>query len=586
MKVKLKSEYNSSTSPLHFVLKNRGINEEDIEKYLNPTEDLMPNWRKLKNIEEGISLLSRHVEKGSKIAFNTDPDMDGLSSSALLYKYLRKFIGLDKSKLINIAPEGKSHGIRTEEVLNSLNSGDLLIMTDAGSSDFHEQETLHKHGIDVLVIDHHLAEYKQSTPAVIINNQLSPEFENKALTGSTMTYLFCIGYSESYDLTIPYELSDLAAIGMVADRADFSKDVGAYYMMRSGLKKENIKSKMLQKVIEKNNNLEDSRDLNAKDIGFNVAPIFNSVFRMGKPEELEQVIHGMCEFDYTLYNKRKKMEQHIIDEAYLRAQAVKRRQKKQEDEVMEKIIDRIKTMESDKHKILIVNSTNIIEDNGLNGLVAMKLVREYKRPVLMVKVVGDELKGSARNLNNSPIESLNDFLTSTGKFDCKGHDNAFGVSFKLEDAMTIQSELDVLLKDVNFEDIEYEADFRWNGYVDVDTINELGNNIDLWCNGIDEPLIHIQDKVIQKKNINFIGKTGRTMKLDIQGVDCLKFNVTESQKHEIATSGDLISIDLICTASINSYMGRNTPQLMIEDFEIKNADDHVVKHLSIDSLPF
>lgn len=76
------------------------------------------------------------------------------------------------------------------------------------------------------------------------------------------------------------------------------------------------------------------------------------------------------------------------------------------------------------------------------------------------------------------------------------------------------------------------------------------------------------------------------MKLDIQGVDCLKFNVTESQKHEIATSGDLISIDLICTASINSYMGRNTPQLMIEDFEIKNVDDHVVKHLSIDSLPF
>lgn len=72
MKVKLKSEYNSSTNPLHFVLKNREISEEDIEKYLNPTEDLMPNWRKLKNIEEGISLLKRHVDKGSKIAYNVD----------------------------------------------------------------------------------------------------------------------------------------------------------------------------------------------------------------------------------------------------------------------------------------------------------------------------------------------------------------------------------------------------------------------------------------------------------------------------------------------------------------------------------
>lgn len=584
MKVKLKSEYNSSTNPLHFVLKNRGINEEDIEKYLNPTEDLMPNWRKLKNIEEGISLLKRHVDKGSKIAIQNDADYDGLTSCAIMYKYIQQHLGYDN--VVVIAPKGKSHGILLDETLKVLSKGDLLITPDAASSDFYEHEELHKNNIEVLVIDHHLAEYKQSTPAVIINNQLSPDFDNKALTGSAMTYLFCVGYSESFNLCLPNDLQDLSASGMVADRADFSKDVGAYYMMRSGLKKENIKSKMLQKVIEKNNNLEFTRDLNAKDIGFNVAPIFNSVFRMGKPEELEQVIHGMCEFDYTLFNKRKKIDQHIIDEAYLRAQAVKRRQKKQEDAVMEKIIDRIEAMGSDNHKILIVNSTDIIEDNGLNGLVAMKLVREYKRPVLMVKVVGNELKGSARNLNNSPIESLNDFLTSTGKFECKGHDNAFGVSFKLEDALTIQTELDELLKDVNFEDIEYEVDFRWNGYVDVNTINELGNNIDLWCNGIDEPLIHIQDKVIQKRNINFIGQNGRTMKLDIQGVDCLKFNVTESQKHEIATSSDLISLDLICTASINSYMGRNTPQLMIEDFEVRNAEDHVVKNLTIDELPF
>lgn len=501
-----------------------------------------------------------------------------------MYKYIKQH--LDYDNIVIIAPKGKSHGILLDEVLEVLSKGDLLITPDAASSDFYEHDELHKNSIDVLVIDHHLAEERASTLAVIINNQLSPNFENKALTGSAMTYLFCMAYSESYNLPLPTDLQDLSASGMIADRADFSKDAGAYYMMRSGLKKENIKSKMLQKVIEKNNNLEDTRDLNAKDIGFNVAPMFNSVFRMGKPEELEQVIHGMCEFDYTLFNKRKKMDQHIIDEAYLRAQAVKRRQKKQEDAVMEKIIDRIEVMGSDNHKILIVNSTDIIEDNGLNGLVAMKLVREYKRPVLMVKVVGEELKGSARNLNNSPIESLNDFLTSTGKFECKGHDNAFGVSFKLEDALTIQSELDELLKDISFEDIEYEADFRWNGYVDVNTINELGNNIDLWCNGLDEPLIHIQDKVIQKKNINFIGKNGRTMKLDIQGVDCLKFNVTESQKHEIATSSDLISLDLICTASINSYMGRNTPQLMIEDFEVRNAEDHVVKNLTIDKLPF
>lgn len=72
MEVTLKSEYTSSVTPLHFVLRNRGINEEDIQKIVKPTHDLMPNWRKLKNIEEGISLLNRHIENGSKIAIQVD----------------------------------------------------------------------------------------------------------------------------------------------------------------------------------------------------------------------------------------------------------------------------------------------------------------------------------------------------------------------------------------------------------------------------------------------------------------------------------------------------------------------------------
>ncbi|WP_239740318.1 hypothetical protein [Mammaliicoccus sp. P-M59] len=72
MEVTLKSEYTSSVTPLHFVLRNRGINEEDIQKIVKPTQDLMPNWRKLKNIEEGISLLNKHIENGSKIAIQVD----------------------------------------------------------------------------------------------------------------------------------------------------------------------------------------------------------------------------------------------------------------------------------------------------------------------------------------------------------------------------------------------------------------------------------------------------------------------------------------------------------------------------------
>lgn len=585
MEVTLKSDFTSSVTPLHFVLRNRGIDEEGIKKILKPTEDLMPDWKLLDNINKGIELLKKHVDKDNSIGIIVDSDLDGLTSASIMYKYLTNYLDKENIKMIQHAT--KAHGINLNTTLETLATGDLLITPDAASSDFKEHKVLHDKGIDVLVIDHHLAP-KKETPAVIINNQLSDNFPNKQLTGSAMTYLYCLAYSEVNDLPLPLDLQDLSASGMVADRADFSKDIGAYYMMRTGLKKENIHSKLFKYLIKSNNNLESSRDMTAKDIGFNVAPLFNSVFRMGKPEELEQVIHGMCEFDYTLYNKRLKKDEHIIAEAYRRASAVKRRQKKQEDEVMEKINARIKEKNSDKYKVLIVNSTGIIEDNGLNGLVAMKLVREYKRPVLMVKVVGDKLKGSARNLSNSPILDLNEFLTSTGKFLCRGHANAFGVEFNISDAKEIQDILEQRLKDVDFSDAEYEVDFQWNGYADTDVIYELAENNDIWCNGIDEPLIHVKDYVMQKDDIKFIGKTERTIKFTVQGVDCVKFNISEDEKFSIIEAPDTICMNLVATAGVNTYMGKNTPQLMIEDFEISvgEAVSSAIDSMDFSDLPF
>lgn len=586
MKVSLKSNFTSSTNPLRFVLSNRGFKKNQIDTILNPKEELMPNWRNLKHIEDGLAMLKKHIDNGNKIGITVDEDADGLTSAAIFYKYIKQNLNYENVETI-IHNKRKVHGIPFDESLEVLTSGDLLINPDSGSNDFVEQEKLHALGIDVLVVDHHLATEKK-TDAIIINNQLSPNFENKELTGSAMSYLFCLAYSELYDIEPPNDLKDLAAVGMVADRADFSKDLGAYYLMRTGLHALSIKSKMLKRVIEKNNNLTVHSTLTAKDVGFSIAPAFNSVFRMGTQEELRQIVDGMCDLDYTIYNSRKKMEQSIIDEAYLRTQSVRNRQKKAVDSALEKIMERIKEKGSDKHKIIIVNSTGIVEDSGLNGLIATKLVSEFKKPVLIVKVVGDELKGSARNLNNCPIESLNDLLTSTGKFVCSGHDNAFGVSFKLEDAMTIQQELDELLKDVNFNDAKYEVDFEWNGYVDVPTILELGKHSDIWCNGIDEPLICIKEKIINKKDIQFIGARGSTMKIEVDGISCVKFFMSEAEKTHIVDSlSDLVSIDLVCTASINTFKGMNLPQLMIEAYEINNVDSpEMFEGLSVDSLPF
>ena len=584
MEVKLKSEYNSSTNPLHFVLRNRGISEEDFDKIVNPTKELMPDWTKLDNIYEGVKLLKKHVGKGSNIYVNIDSDFDGLASSSIIYQYIVQGLNHDKVNLV-IHEKKKAHGLIMLE-LEHINKGDLLITPDAASSDFEQHKELHNRGIDVLVIDHHLAP-RQDTPAVIINNQLSDNFPNKQLTGSAMTYLFCRAYSEVYNIELPTSLLDMSAVGMVADRANFANDLGAYHLMRKGLEKYSLQNPMLKMFATKDKSLAD-RDWTAKDVGFSIAPNINAVFRVGTDEELEQVVHAMCNFDYTVFNKRKKQEVHITEEGVLRAKSVRNRQKKTEEKVLEQIHERIREKGSNDYKVLLVNSTGIIEDAGINGLVAIKLANQYKKPTLVMKVTEDKLRGSGRNFNNSPVESFNDLLSEFG-VQCEGHDNAFGVTMDLDIAMDIQEKLEDRLKDVDLNNSKYEVDFEWYGHVDSDVIVELGNHSNLWCNGIDEPLIHIKEYIVNKSDIRFMGKTGRSIKIEVDGVDAVKFNMSEMEIHELTSiDSDTISLNLVCTATINTFNGMDKPQMIIQDFTVKKAEEVEldVHKADLKSLPF
>ncbi|RIO76159.1 hypothetical protein BUZ07_13640 [Staphylococcus gallinarum] len=66
----------------------------------------------------------------------------------------------------------------------------------------------------------------------------------------------------------------------------------------------------------------------------------------------------------------------------------------------------------------------------------------------------------------------------------------------------------------------------------------------------------------------------------------MKFFLKEAEKHEIATASDLIYLDIICTASVNTFRGMNTPQLMIEDYRIHDAKEHIKNNLSENEILF
>ena len=105
----------------------------------------------------------------------------------LLINYLNKLFPAYVNNHIKYrVHDSKQHGIILETIPENIK---LVIIPDAGSNQYEEHKILRDKGIDILVIDHHEAEY-ESTDACVINNQLC-DYPTKSLSGVGMVYKLC-----------------------------------------------------------------------------------------------------------------------------------------------------------------------------------------------------------------------------------------------------------------------------------------------------------------------------------------------------------------------------------------------------------
>src|SRR5690606_8329401 len=120
---------NNYLDPINTILENRGI--EDIQSFLNIDESVVIHWSKLKNIEKAVECLLKHIKNKSKIFIQTDSDVDGITSSAILINYLRRTF--PNVNIVYRLHEGKQHGIILDTIPNDV---DLVIIPDAGSNQY------------------------------------------------------------------------------------------------------------------------------------------------------------------------------------------------------------------------------------------------------------------------------------------------------------------------------------------------------------------------------------------------------------------------------------------------------------------
>lgn len=168
------------------LLHYRGI--QDVKEYINPSPKWLHNPNLLDNVQTGAKLLDDTLAADGQILLIVDCDLDGYVSATIMYQYIKKL--KPNAKIEHRLHEAKQHGLEDhiEWILDNAEKIDLVLIPDAGSNDYQYCLELDKLGIKVLCLDHHLLDKELAPNMILINNQTSPNYTNKELTGAGIAW--------------------------------------------------------------------------------------------------------------------------------------------------------------------------------------------------------------------------------------------------------------------------------------------------------------------------------------------------------------------------------------------------------------
>ena len=569
MQIKLVNP-NYTENYLENLLHYRGV--VDIDEFLNPTEDLLSDPRLFKNISPAATAYKIALDTGKPIALIADSDCDGFTSAAIFYIYTKRLY--PETEIDYFLHTKKQHGLEDmwEEIIESDKDYCLVVCPDSSSNDYEYHEKIYKEkGCCTLVLDHHELDIEISNSAFVVNNQISPDYKNKELTGAGVTYQFCRYLDQINGTNYVEDLIDLAALGICGDMGSVLELENRYFM-KTGFN--NIKNKFFKALVEKQDYSMGSV-VNPTTVAFYIVPLINAMIRVGTQEEKERMFLAFIDGDRMVpCNKRgaKGTMERVCVESARECTNARNRQNKLLETNTEKLEMRIHKLGLLENKILIIP----LEDDDdfpseINGLLCMRLSAKFKKPTIIVRL-NDEgyFRGSMRGVNNSPLANFKQFLTDSGLFEyVSGHANAAGTSFREEALDSVNEYANEELVDIDFGEAYYDVNFIRSA-VDEDVkdiIFDVGKYPEVWGQNCPEDKIFIKDINVTPQEIQVIGARKDTLKIEKFGVTYIKFFAKDLIQELSEYSGD-IKLNIVGHANINTWGNRTTPQLFIDAYEV------------------
>lgn len=346
------------------------------------------------------------------------------------------------------------------------------------------------------------------------------------------------------------------------------------YIIEKGLS--NVHNFFFQTLIDKQSYSMNDK-VNSTTVAFYIVPLINAMIRVGTMEEKERLFGAFIDGTKKVSsNKRgaKGAEELLAVESARECTNAKNRQNKIKDNAVDSLEAKIYKLGLIDNKVLFIRLDDDDDfPSELNGLVATQLSSRFKKPTIVARLNEEGfIRGSARGLNESELSDFKTFLTDSGYFEyALGHANAFGCSINNKYLSDFHNYANDKLKDIDFGENVYDVNFisSANNKELEKIVNDLGSYPQLWGQHNPEPLIYIKDINLTPNDIQIIGKNKDTVKFEKFGITYIQFHAKQLIE-DLSNLSD-IKMEIVGKANINEWMGRITPQVFIEGYEVSDG---------------
>ncbi|ETB64199.1 MAG: single-stranded-DNA-specific exonuclease [Parcubacteria bacterium RAAC4_OD1_1] len=550
---------------LEILLNNRGIKREDWDSFLNPSYDLhLYDPYLLKDMELAVLRIYEAVEAKEKIVIYSDYDADGIPSAVIMSDFFKK-IGFDNFVVYIPDRHDEGYGLHMEAIKEFIKNGvSLLITFDLGITAIDEVVEAKANDIDIIIVDHHLPikdnEGKDVLPkayAVVDPKRTDCNYKDEMLCGAGLAYkliqALVFKYGEYWKINKGWEkwLLDMAGIATLADQVPLLNEnrIIAYY----GLKVLRKSKRPGLFELFKKNGIE-MKNIAEEDITFTLAPRINVASRMDNPM---LAFNLLSENDSSRAKNIVDILEKINNERKISVASIMK-------EVKHKITKKYKDEDLDNVSFFVLGDPKW--HIGVLGIVASKIVDEYKKSVFVWGGNDGEIRGSCRGYGDVNLVKIMSLLPEGSLLNFGGHKSAGGFSVNREEIHFLEERLGNVFtletdQKINERLIDAEIsidDVNLDNYKVIEKLAPYGE-------GNPKPVFKLKNLVVDY--IKEFGKEKNHLELGFKNskgkiIKAISFFKTRNDFNNLKEGEN---IDMISTFEKSNFLGREELRLRIVD---------------------